>query len=125
MSNPRVKSSALFYKGKRVATMQNVTYRIKSNDTQEMADNGAYNTDGIVTTEVSCDTIVPVKGVGVSFVQDTVQHNDVDLTLGIVDGKIHELEQCRNNEIEFTGEVSSGKLTGRFGWFGGAPKITG
>jgi hypothetical protein len=125
MANPRVKSAAIFYKGKRVAVMQNANYSIKSNDTQEMADSGAYNTDGITTTELTCDTIVPVRGVGVSFVEDAINHNDVDLSVGLVDGKIHELNQARNNSCEFTSEVATGKMTGKFGWFAGAPKITG
>lgn len=122
---PRVQRAALFYKSKRVATLQNVTYRINSNDTQELADGGAYNTDGIVVTEVSCDTICPVSGVGVSIVRDLVEHRDVDLALGIVDGKIHEIQECRAKSAEFTGEVTNGKLTGKFEWHGPAPKITG
>lgn len=122
---PRVKSGSIFYKSKRIATMQNVTYRIKTNDGQEVADSGVYNTDGIVTTEVSCDTIVPVAGVGVSIVKDAIEHQDVNITLGVFDGKIHELEDARNNEIEFTGEAANGTQKGKFSWHAGKPKITG
>lgn len=125
MAKPRVKSGSLFYKGKRVATLQNVTYRIKSNDTQEMTDDGVHNTDGIVTTEISCDTIVPITGIGVSIVEDAIRHNDVAITIGIVDGKLHEIEDARNTEIEFSGEAASGKMTGKFSWHGGEPKRTG
>ena len=125
MANPRVKGGSIFYKGKRIATMQNVTYSIKSNDTQEMADSAVYNTDGITTTEIGCDTIVPLAGVGVSIVDDAVNHRDVDITIGIVDGKIHEILACRNTTCDFSGEVASGKMTGKFSWMGGSPKISG
>jgi hypothetical protein len=125
MANPRIKSGSLFYKGKRVGVMQNVTYSIKSNDTQEMSDAGAYNTDGIVTVEISCDTIVPITGTGISVVADAIAHNDVAITLGIFDGKIHEIEDCRNTECSFSGEVASGKMTGKFTWHGSAPRVTG
>lgn|SRR5512138_1663505 len=125
MAKPRVKSGSLFYKGKRIATLQNLTYSIKTNDTQEMTDDGVHNTDGITTTEVSCDTLVPIAGVGVSIVNDALNHNDVDITVGIIDGKIHEIEAMRATEIQFTGEVASGKLTGKFTWIGGQPRVTG
>jgi hypothetical protein len=125
MANPKVKSGSLFYKGKRIATLQNLTYTIKTNDTQEMTDSGPHNTDGITTTEVGCDTLVPLTGVGVTAVTDALNHEDVDITVGIIDGKIHEIQAMRATEIAFSGEVASGKLTGKFTWHGGAPKVTG
>jgi hypothetical protein len=125
MANPRIKSASLYYKGKRVGVMQNFTYTIKSNDTQEMSDAGAYNTDGIVTIEISCDTIVPIVGTQISVVEDAIAHNDVAITVGIVDGKLHELEDCRNTECTFSGEVATGKLTGKFTWHASAPRVVG
>ncbi len=122
---PRVKSGSIYYENTRIATMQNVTYRIKPNGSQEVADGGAYNTDGIVTTEVSCDTIVPVAGTRLSVVKDAIEHKDVKLTLGLFDGKIHELEDARCNDIEFTGEAANGTQKGKFSWHAGKPKITG
>lgn len=118
-----MQSGSIFYSGKRIATMQNVTYRIITNDGQEVADSGVYNTDGVVLTEISCDTISPVGGLGVSIVKDAVEHRDVDLALGLFDGHIHELKECRAKTIEFTGEVASGKQTGRFEWHGPKPVI--
>jgi hypothetical protein len=125
MANPRIKGFSLYYKSKRWATLQNATYTIKSGDTQELADGGAFNTDGIVTIEISCDTIVPLSGTGVSVVLDAISHNDVQITVGIVDGKIHELEDCRNTECTFTSETTTGKLTGKFTWHGSLPRISG
>lgn len=123
MATPRVKAGSIFYKGKRIALMQNITYRINTNDTQELTDGGPTNTDGRTVTEVTCDTIVPVAGVGVSIVRDAIDHKDVALTLDILDGCIHELKDCRARTAEFTGEIASGKLTGRFEWFGPKPTI--
>jgi hypothetical protein len=125
MTTHRVKAGSIFYKGKRIATMQNVSYTINTNDTQELADDGPYTTDGRAVTEVSCNVIVPVRGVGVSVVSDAIAHRDVDLSLGILDGAIHELKSCRARTIKFDGEIASGKLTGTFDWFGPAPTIKG
>ena len=122
---PRVQAAALIYRNKRVATLQNVTYRVNTGDTQEKADSGTYNTDGIPDVEVSCDTIVPVEGVGVPITRDALEHEDVNLSLGIVDGTIHELIGCRAREMEFASEVATGKQTGRFTWFGPKPRIIG
>lgn len=120
-----VKSGSIFYRGKRIAMMQNVEYTINTGDTQEDTDGGPVNTDGVVKTEVSCDTLVPLAGVGVGVVQDAIEHQDVAITLGLFDGKIHELKAARARTIRFQGEASSGKQTGRFEWFAGKPAITG
>lgn len=121
----KVKSGSIFYKGKRIADMQNVTYSIATNDTQELTDGGPHNTDGIAVTKISCDVIVPVAGTRISVVKDALKHEDVALSLGIFDGSIHEIQDARATDLEFSGEAASGKQTGKFSWHGGAPKITG
>jgi len=121
----KTKSGSIFYKNKRIANMQGIEYSIKPNDGQEITDGGVHNTDGVTTTTVTCNALVPVRGVGIDVVRDAVEHNDVDLTLAIIDGKMHELLACRATEINFTGEIATGKLTGRFSWHGPGPKISG
>lgn len=105
--------------------MQGIEYTIRTNAGQEITDGGVHNTDGVVVTSITCTALVPVPGVGVSVVKDAVDQNDVDLTLAIIDGKIHEIPGCRATEISFSGEVTTGKLTGKFTWHGPKPKISG
>lgn len=121
---PRIQSAKIFSGGKRVGTAQNLTYTITTGDTQELADSGPYNTDGITITEVSCDTIMPVGGIGVSWFQQAIDHEDLDLTMGIIDGKLHSLKECRCKTIEVSSEMASGKQTGKFAFHGGKPSLT-
>lgn len=120
----KTKGGSIYYKGKKIAMMQSIEYTITTNDGQESTDSGVHNTDGVLVTRVTCNTLVPVRGVGISVVDDLVNHRDVDLTLAIVDGSMHELKEARGEEGQFSGEVQSGRLTGRFTWHAGTPKIS-
>jgi hypothetical protein len=124
MPNPRVKAGSIFYNGKRVGTLQGFTYRIKNGSGQELADAGAFNTDGQVTTEISADNIVPITGMGVRIVQDLIEQKNAEITLGLIDGRLHVVDDARPVDAEFTGEIASGKQTAKFNWQGGKPKVT-
>ena len=119
----KVKSGSIYYNNRRIATMQNIDYTITTNDGLEVADGITFNTDGIATIKVSCTSVVPVKGVGVSVLEDALRHKDTKLTLGIIDGKLHELSECRAEELNYSGETASGKLTGKFSWHTGGDKL--
>jgi hypothetical protein len=125
MPNPRVKPGSIFYNSKRVGTMQGFTYRIKNGSGQELADAGAFNTDGQITTEISCDNIVPITGLGVSMVRDLIDQKNPEITLGLIDGKLHVVDDARPVDVEVTGEVASGKQMAKFNYQGGKPKVTG
>jgi hypothetical protein len=125
MANPRVKPGSIFYNSKRVGTMQNFTYRIKNGSGQELADAGAYNTDGQVTVEISCDNIIPITGMQVSIVEDLINQKNAEITLGLINGKLHIIDDARPVDGEFQGEVANGKQTGKFNWQGGKPKLAG
>jgi hypothetical protein len=116
-------SGALFYKGKRVAVMQGLQYTITTNDGLEITDGGSHNTDGRSTIKLMCNVLVPVKGVGVSFLKDALDHKDAQISLGIIDGQLHEISEARCEEADYTGEVASGKLTGKFTWHAGGDKL--
>lgn len=120
----KTKGGSIYYKGKKVAVMQSIEYTLTTNDGQEITDGGVHNTDGVLVTRVTANVLVPVKGVGVSVVDDLVNHRDVTLTLAIIDGSMHELQEARAEEGQFSGEVQNGRLTGRFTWHAGAPKIS-
>jgi hypothetical protein len=124
MANPRVKAGAIFYNGKRVGTLQGFTYRIKNGSGQELADAGAFNTDGQITTEISADNIVPITGMGVSMIADLINQQNAEITLGLIDGKLHVIDDARPVDVEVTGEIASGKQTAKFNWQGGKPKVT-
>ncbi len=125
MPNPRVQPGSLFYKKKRVGVLQGFTYTLKTNDGQEVADSGTYNTDGIETTEISADNISPITGLGISVVQDALNKEDLEISLGLIDGKIHTVDDARLVQGEWTGEKASGKQTNKLQFHAGKPKIVG
>lgn len=120
----RVQSAKIFSGGRRVGTAQNVEYTINSNDTQELTDQGPVATDGITVTEASCTSIMPVTGITAPWFKAVIDHEDIDLILGVIDGKLHSLKGCRCKSVRVTSEMSSGKQTGQFEFFGPKPSLT-
>ncbi len=125
MANPRVKHASIFYNGKRVATMTGCKVKIKNGSGQELADGGAYNTDGQVTSEISADHIVPITGIGVPVLVDLINQQNATISVGILDGKILVFDDARPLDAEYLSEVASGKQTAAYNWQAGKPKVTG
>ena len=125
MANPRVKHASLFYgaSGKRVATLQGCKIKIKNGSGQELADGGPYITDGPVTSEISADNIVPVTGMGVPMIQDLIDQKTLNMSVGLIDGKIMVFDDVRPVDVEISSEVASGKQMAAFNWIAGKPKL--
>ncbi len=124
MALPRVKHASIFYNDRRVATMTGCKVKIKNGSGQELADGGVYNTDGRVTSELSCDNIVPITGMGIPMIKDLVDQRNAAITVGLLDGKLFVFDDCRPTDVEVSSDVSSGKQTAAFNWIAGAPKIS-
>lgn len=120
----RVRHVVIFIKGKRLATMQDVDYTINTNDGQEMTDSGVVNTDGVTTTTVTANNLVPVQGVGIDVVEQALRKEDITLQL-FCNGKVHVLKDARATQLQFRGEVANGRQTGSFSWQAGKPELTG
>lgn len=114
----------MYMGGKKVAEMYDNTYDIASGDEPQYGDDGFEGmTDGAVTTQLDCTTIVPVSGMSVSIVNALLGKQDVDITLGIIDGHIHQITM-RPTGANFKSDAKTGSLAGSFKFFGGVPKIT-
>lgn len=127
MANPRVKAGSLFYgdSGKRVGTLQKFEYEIMNGSGQELADAGAFNTDGQVTTKLSADNISPLPGFDVPMIEDLIAQKIVVISLGLIGGKIHVIDDARPINVKVDGDVANGKQTAAFNWQGGKPKLVG
>jgi hypothetical protein len=125
MALPRVKHASIFYNDKKVATMTSCKVKIKNGSGQEIADGGVYNTDGRVTSEISCDNIVPVTGMGVPMIKDLIAQKNAVISIGLLDGAIFIFDDCRPTDVEISNDVASGKQTAAHNWMAGAPKIVG
>jgi hypothetical protein len=125
MANPRVKAGSIFYNGKRVGTLQKFKYTIKNGSGQELADSGAYNTDGIVTTTIQADNISPLPGFDSPMIEDLIAQKNASISLGLIGGKIHVVDDARPLDVDVEGDIANGKQTAAFNWQGGRPKLTG
>ena len=125
MANPRVKAGSIFYNDKRVGTLQKFKYQIKNGSGQELADAGAFNTDGQVTTMIQADNISPLPGFDVPMIEDLIAQKNATISLGLIGGKIHVIDDARPVDVDIEGDVANGKQTAAFNWQGGKPKITG
>lgn len=123
MASP-IKACSFFYNGKRVGVMQDVEYEIDTGDGQEMTDDGSYFTDGRTTAKVTCNVLVPIAGIRVSVIADALGKKDSKISIGIVDGGIHEMD-ARLKTGKFKGEVANGKLTGGLEFMCKEPTVTG
>ncbi len=124
MALPRVKHSSIFYNDTKVGTMTGTKIKIKNGSGQEIADGGVYNTDGRVTSEISCDQIVPVTaGMTVKMIKDLIAQKNAVISCGLIDGSLFIFDDCRPTDVEISSEVASGKHTSAHNWMASAPQI--
>lgn len=121
----KVRSAAIFIDSKRQATMQQVTYTLNTNDTQEVADSGVYVAEGQALSKIQSNNIVPVAGTTTKLLKKALQKQSFTIVLFPVDGDYLTLEDCRVESLEFTSETQSGKQTGNFSFFAAEPEVRG
>lgn len=126
MAGPKVQPYSLFYgsSSRRVGKLQKCTYEIDTNDGHEVVDEGTFFTDGVAQGKITADLIVPVGGIDISAVKDALNHADVKIVLGIIDGKIHKCD-ARISKLTFEADIQSGKHTGKIEMMTKTPQVTG
>lgn len=125
MAGELIRNASFYFKGKKVATCSGYTYTVSSNNEDQIGD-GAWlgTTDGVNTSKLNTNCIVPVKGVGVDILTSMLAKKYVKIGLGIVDGKIHKVNMKIMN-AEYETDMARGSLTGRFEFSGGEPNLAG
>lgn len=114
----------IYYKNKKVATLENVTYSIKSGNEPLIITEGWDGiSEGAVTCDASASCIDPVEGSGMSFIDDLLNKKLVQIGIPI-DGKIHQFTACVMG-ADFSSDAKSGKTTGKFDFSGGKLKVVG
>jgi hypothetical protein len=109
----KVRKAALFLDRRRAAFLQNASETIETNDTLEVTDSGVHPTEGVPMGTLSCNMIIPVPGTGHSLTKKALQHAQLKISFGIVDGEIHEYDATIKS-LKFDTDVPGGKLTGAF-----------
>lgn len=120
----KVKSPSLYFNNKKVGELQKIQYIIETNDGHEVTDAGTFFTDGVTQAQVNADLLLPTSGLSVPITLNAMQHKDVSLNVGIVDGKIHSLE-ARATKLTFDGDVQNGKATVKCEFMCKEPSVTG
>ena len=119
-----VRHASLYVGGAKVAEMYESTYDIASGDEPQYGDLGFLGmSDGAITTKVDATTIVTVPGNSVNIENMLLQKQDVDVTLGLIDGHTHQITmRCTN--ANFKSDAKAGTLVGSFSFMGGPPSVT-
>lgn len=119
----RIRHASVYFKGRKVATCHQSTFDIASGDETQLGDEGYIgHSDGATMSKVECDTVVPVGGVGVTFIDSLMRKQYVEMGLALIDGKVAKVTM-RIVNASFSSDAKSGALTGKFSFEGGVPKF--
>jgi hypothetical protein len=124
MALVRVRHASLRLNGRKVAEMYDCTYHIASGDEPQYGDDGFIGmSDGAITSQIDCSTIVPISGMSVDIDGLVLNKSDVDIAHSLVNGKIHQVTM-RCTDADYKSDAKNGTLMGSFKFFGGVPKRT-
>lgn len=124
MALVRVRHASLRANGKKIAEMYDCTYDIASGDEPQFGDDGFLGmSDGAITSQIDCTSIVPVAGMSVDIDALILNKTDVDITHSVVNGKIHQVTM-RCTGANYKTDAKAGTLVGSFKFMGGVPKRT-
>jgi hypothetical protein len=124
MASAKVRAASIFVGGRKVGQFVSSKYTISAGDELQYGDPGVIGfSDGAITTTLSATGIVPVAGQDVALENALVNHNDIDVAVALINGKIHQISM-RVNKAEYDSDHKTGILTGQFELIGTEPKIT-
>ncbi len=124
MALQRFKKIPLHADGKKIAELQNCTYKHDSNDMRQHGVDGVMGfSDGNDETEVTADCCVPFGGMSNrAALRDAIAgKRSVQLAIP-VDGSI-EMIEVRCTSRQYTSDSKTGELKGSFTFQGGKPEI--
>lgn len=121
-----IRNFSLYVAGKKVGVARGHTYDIHGNNQLEVGDGDVVGiAQGVTTTALKSDLIVPVAGTRVSWFKEYLEAGKpVDIALGIVDGAIHKLTMYLM-DISYVTETANGTLTGSMDFQGRKPDVQG
>lgn len=119
----KIRHASIWVSGTKVAEAYKSKKSLNSGDEPQYGDEGFVGmSDGAITTTLDFDIIVPIGGATISPEQLMLNKQDVDITAGLVNGKIWQLTM-RFTKAEYDSDAKAGTLMGNFSLFGGKPRI--
>lgn len=122
MALVRVRHASIFLNGRKIAEAYENEEDISSGDEPQYGDEGFVGaSDGATTTNFTFTAIVPVLGMSAAVENMLLNKQDVDLSLGLINNKLHQVT-VRCSGANYKSDAKAGTLIGTFKFFGGAPK---
>jgi hypothetical protein len=120
-----IRSYSMFVEGKKMGTFFNGTYHWTGGDEPNFGDNGGQvvYSDGVQQTMLDAEMFEPVTGLDFDLETAMLNKQNVNITLGVINGNLHQL-RMRILEVSHDGVIKSGMLNGKFKLGGSAPVIT-
>lgn len=119
MANARIRPSALYVNGDKLATLSGSTFDFNSNDQRQLVIDGYLgHSDGIEVTDTEAKIIIPVGDVTIDEIVRLLQDKEYLEVQGTVGDKLVSITS-RCVSFNVTSEVESGKLEGTFKFEGG------
>jgi len=119
-----IRAAGIYFKGKKVAEIESSDYTISSGGEAQHGTDGLLGySNGQGMTKIVANTVVPVRGLSVTFVGALLKKETVVVgwTGG---GQLHQIEM-KILEANFKSDSKSGSLKGTFNFEGGEPDVTG
>jgi hypothetical protein len=114
--------------------VKNRRFKFQTDGSLQMSDGseaiiieGGYenHSTGPLTSQVQMNRAVPVGGDGSNLEEYFVEQEEVEITMGPINGKLVTIKPMRITEASFAGDHRNGTQTGSITLMGGKPKITG
>jgi len=121
-----VRAADVFYKGRKVGYATGGNLEVAGNGEDQICAQGHVGVSvGPKTSKLTLNALVPVPGVGITVVSDMLQDKYVNVSVGILDGKIWEIDdmKCVSVRLEWDQARGTQSLTADFS--GGKPTLTG
>ncbi len=113
----------MYFKSKKVAELEDVSYEIMSNDESLIGTEGYLtHSEGAVTCKITATAIIPVGGTTPNMLNSLLNKEDVGIGVPI-DGGLQKFTG-RLTGVSYDSNSKSGKTTGKFTVEGGRPDVT-
>lgn len=124
MASFQVQAASFYIGGVKAAEIHGSEYDVEGGDTQMFGDGGALGfSKGALVTKLSVSGFHPKAGMKASLMTALINKTDIDVTLTLIDGKIHQIPAMRVLSGKVKSEHKDGTQMCDYTLGGGPPSI--
>ena len=121
-----VRHASVYYKGRKVGLATGGNLEVAGNGEDQICDQGHVGVSvGVKTSKLTLNAIVPLPGCGITVADDMLKDKYVNVSVGILDGKIWEIDDMKCISCRYEWEVARGTQTLNADFSGGKPRLSG